>query len=147
MVQFTAIVSDPKTGKSYQTTITGHHANSLIGKKIGDEFDGIFVGLPGYKLVVRGGSDKDGFPMRKDLSGPRRKAILVAKSIGFRPKVAGIRRRRSLRGNTISPDIIQINLRISAHGSKPLEDAFKTKTDQPGGAAPAPAPPAPPKKG
>jgi small subunit ribosomal protein S6e len=142
MVQFTAIVSDPKSGKSYQTIISGHHANSLIGKKIGDEFDGIFVGLPGYKLVVRGGSDKDGFPMRRDLSGPRRKSLLVSKSTGFRPKVAGIRRRRSLRGNTISPDIIQINLRISAHGSKPLEDAFKAKGDQPAAAPAAPAPPA-----
>jgi len=127
MVQFTAVISDPKTGKSYQATVAGHHANSLIGKKIGDEFDGIFVGLPGYKLVVRGGSDKDGFPMRRDLPGPRRRAVLVSKSTGFNPGVKGIRRRRNFRGNTISPEIIQINLRISAHGSKPLEDAFKSK--------------------
>jgi small subunit ribosomal protein S6e len=137
MVQFTAVVSDPKSKKSYQTVVSGHHANSLIGKKIGDEFDGIFVGLPGYKLVVRGGSDKDGFPMRRDLPGPRRRSVLVSKSVGFNPGVKGIRRRRSLRGNTISPDIVQINLRISAHGSKPLEDAFKSKTDQTSPAAAA----------
>jgi small subunit ribosomal protein S6e len=139
MVQFTAVISDPKNGKSYQTVVSGHHANSLIGKKIGDEFDGIFVGLPGYKLVVRGGSDKEGFPMRRDLPGPRRRSVLVSKSTGFNPGVKGIRRRRNFRGNTISPDIIQINLRISAHGSKPLEDAFKTKTTEQG-AAPAAAP-------
>jgi small subunit ribosomal protein S6e len=136
MVQFTAVVSDPKNGKSYQTVVAGHHANSLIGKKIGDEFDGIFVGLPGYKLVVRGGSDKEGFPMRRDLPGPRRRAVLVSKSTGFRPDVKGIRRRRNLRGNTISPEIIQINLRISAHGSKPLEDAFKSKPAEQGAPAP-----------
>ncbi len=46
MVQFTAVISDPKSKKSYQTVVSGHHANSLIGTKIGDEFDGIFVGLP-----------------------------------------------------------------------------------------------------
>jgi len=144
MVQFTAVISDPKNGKSYQTVVSGHHANSLIGKKIGDEFDGIFVGLPGYKLVVKGGSDKEGFPMRRDLPGPRRRSVLVSKSTGFNPGVKGIRRRRNFRGNTISPDIIQINLRISAHGSKPLEDAFKTKTTEQG-AAPAAVPAAPKK--
>ena len=141
MVQFTAVISDTKTGKSYQTMVSGHHANSLIGKKIGDEFDGIFVGLPGYKLVVRGGSDKEGFPMRRDLPGPRRRAVLVSKSTGFNPGVKGVRRRRNFRGNTISPEIIQINLKISAHGSKPLEDAFKTKAAEPGApATPATAP-------
>ena len=137
MVQFTAVISDPKNGKSYQTVVSGHHANSLIGKKIGDEFDGIFVGLPGYKLVVRGGSDKDGFPMRRDLPGPRRRTILASKSTGYNPGVKGIRERRQFRGNTISPEIVQINLRISAHGSKPLEDAFKAKGE---GAASPPAP-------
>jgi len=139
MVQFTAVISDPKSGRSYQTVVSGHHANSLIGKKIGDEFDGIFVGLPGYKIVVKGGSDRDGFPMRRDLPGPRRRTVLVSKSTGFNPGVKGIRRRRNFRGNTISPEIIQINLRISAHGSKPLEDAFKTKPEpvtQPAAAVP-----------
>jgi len=145
MVQFTAVISDPKNGKSYQTVVAGHHANSLIGKKIGDEFDGIFVGLPGYKLVVRGGSDKEGFPMRRDLPGPRRRAVLVSKSTGFNPGVKGIRRRRNFRGNTISPEIIQINLRISAHGSKSLEDAFKTKTPEQGAPASAGAAAAPKK--
>ncbi|MGQ9582738.1 MAG: 30S ribosomal protein S6e [Thermoplasmatota archaeon] len=135
MVQFTAVISDPKTGKSYQTVVSGHHANSLIGKKIGDEFDGIFVGLPGYKLVVRGGSDRDGFPMRRDLPGPKRRRVLVSRSTGYRMDEPGVRRRRHLRGGTISPDIVQINLRISAHGSKPIEDALKAKGEQPQAAA------------
>ena len=131
MVQFTAVISDPKTGKSYQTVVSGHHANSLIGKKLGDEFDGIFVGLPGYKLVIRGGSDRDGFPMRRDLPGPKRRKVLVSRSAGYRMDERGVRRRRHLRGNTISPDIVQLNLRISAHGSKPIEDALKAKGEQP----------------
>lgn len=135
MVQFTAVISDPKTGKSYQTVVSGHHANSLIGKKIGDEFDGIFVGLPGYKLVVRGGSDRDGFPMRRDLPGPKRRRVLVSRSTGYRMDEPGVRRRRHLRGGAISPDIVQINLRISAHGSKPIEDALKAKGEQPKAAA------------
>jgi small subunit ribosomal protein S6e len=125
MAEFKAVISDPKSGKTYQAVVSGQHANSLVGKKIGDEFDGIFVSLPGYKLVVTGGSDKDGFPMRKELQGTRRRKLLISKSQGFRPKDKGVRRRKSVRGNTISTDTIQINMKITTYGSKPIEDALK----------------------
>ncbi len=125
MVDFKAVISDPKDGKSYQTMATGAHANSLIGKKIGDVVDGIFVGLPGYKLQISGGSDKDGFPMRKDLPGPRRRKILVSESIGFRAKEGGLRRRKNMRGNTISPDTLQINMKVIQHGIKPVSELVK----------------------
>ena len=125
MVEFKANISDPKSGKTYQTVVTGHYANSLVGKKIGEEFDGIFVSLPGFKLILTGGSDKDGFPMRPDLSGQRRKKILVSRSLGFKPKDDGVRRRKTFRGNVISPDIVQINMKITTHGSKKVEELIK----------------------
>jgi small subunit ribosomal protein S6e len=125
LVEFKANISDPKSGKTFQTMVSGHYANSLVGKKIGEEFDGIFVSLPGFKLVLTGGSDKDGFPMRPDLPGQRRKKLLVSKSLGFRPKDNGVRRRKTYRGNIISPDIVQINMKITTHGSKKVEDLIK----------------------
>src|SRR5207245_648479 len=69
MAEFKAVIADPKSGKAYKKDITGHYANALIGKKIGEDLDGLYVGLPGYKLQITGGSDKDGFPMRSDLPG------------------------------------------------------------------------------
>lgn len=125
LADFRAVISDPKDGKTYQTAVSGHHANSLIGKKIGDVVDGIFVGLPGYKLEIRGGSDKDGFPMRKDLPGPRRTKLLMSKSIGFNSKKGGLRRRKNVRGNTISPDTLQINMKVTQHGMKAVADLIK----------------------
>ncbi len=125
MVEFKAVVADPKTGKSYTRPITGHYVTSLIGRKIGEEIDGIFIGLPGYKMVITGGSDKDGVPMIGDLPGPRKKRILASKRTGFNPKREGERRRRTFRGNTISPDTVQINMKISHHGPRPLEEHFK----------------------
>ncbi len=139
MVDFIAVIADPKTGKSYQSQISGHHANSLIGKKIGDEFDGIFVNLPGYKLVVTGGTDKAGFAMRPDAEGGRLREVLTAESTGYKSRSRhknkhkklvheqGTRKRVNVRGNTITPEIAQINMRISSHGSKPIEDLFKEK--------------------
>lgn len=125
MVEFKAVINDVKSGKSYQVNVTGHHANSLIGRKIGDVVDGIFVGLPGYKLAITGGSDKDGFPMRKDLPGPRRTKILMSKGVGFRAAGEGVRVRKSVRGNTISPETVQINMKVKAAGSKSIEDLMK----------------------
>ena len=122
MVEFKAVISDPRDGKSYNKVIAGQHANSLIGKRIDETVDGIFVELPGYKLVLTGGSDKDGTPMRGDLPGPRRKRLLIAESTGFHPKDNGVRRRKMLRGNTVSPDTVQLNFRISAFGPRKLDE-------------------------
>lgn len=127
MVEFKAVISDPKNGKTYTRTIAGHYASALVGKKIGDDVDGLFLSLPGYKLKITGGSDKDGFPMRRDLPGPRRRPVLVSGGTGFHPKRRGLRRRKNLRGNTISADILQLNLKISQRGPKSIEDAFKEK--------------------
>ena len=82
MVEFKVVVNDGKHGKSHNILASGHHANSLIGKKIGDEVDGIFVSLPGYKLSITGGTDKNGFPMRKDLPGTSRRRLLLSHSQG-----------------------------------------------------------------
>ena len=129
MVEFKAVIADPKTGRCYSRDVSGHYANSLVGKRIGDEVDGIFVGLPGYKLVITGGTDRDGVPLRPDLPGPRRKRVLVTKSIGFKPKDKGVRRRKTFRGNTISPDTWQLNMKVIVHGPKSIEEAFKEKEE------------------
>jgi len=127
MVEFKAVINDAKTGKSFQVPVTGHHANSLIGKKIGDVVDGIFVGLPGYKLTITGGSDKDGFPMRKDLPGVKRRKLLLTRGVGFNSKEPGLRKRKSVRGNTISPDTIQLNMKVTGPGAKPIEELIKVE--------------------
>ncbi len=125
MANFKVVISDPKTGKSYQKEIMGTKANSLIGKKIGQEIDGVFVDLPGYKLKITGGTDKDGFPMRPNLQGAVRKKILLKGGVGFHPKRKGMRKRKMIRGNTISAEIVQINMKVVQYGPKAIEEAVK----------------------
>lgn len=120
MTEFKAIINNPKEGMTYQTIVKGHHANSLIGRKIGDEFDGIFVGLPGYKLRITGGSDRCGVPLKPGLPGKGKKRILLSKSVGFTPRRKGQRKKKTVRGNTISSEISQINMNIITFGSKDL---------------------------
>jgi small subunit ribosomal protein S6e len=127
MVEFKVVVNDIKNGKSHQVQVSGHHANSLIGKNIGDEVDGIFISLPGYKLKVTGGTDKNGFTMRKDFPGVGRRRLLLSKSQGFRPKERGLRKKKSVRGNTINQDIVQINMKVTKYSSKPIEKLIKVE--------------------
>jgi small subunit ribosomal protein S6e len=124
MVEFKAIVNDVKTGRSYNVAVSGHHANSLIGKSIGEIVDGIFVGLPGYKLKITGGSDGNGTPMRVDLPGPKRKKLLLSDGLGFRERYPGERKRVTIRGSAISSEIVQINLAITEYGPKSIEESF-----------------------
>jgi len=130
MVEFKAVISDTKSGKSYSTTVGGHQANSLIGKSIGDEVDGGFVNLPFYKLVITGGSDRAGFAMRKDIAGSRRMGVLVAKSIGFRKVEKGVRKKRTFCGRTISPEIVQINMKVTARGTKGIEELLAATPEE-----------------
>ena len=127
MVEFKVVVNDIKKGKSHQVQVSGHHANSLIGKKIGDEVDGIFISLPGYKLVLTGGTDKNGFSMRKDFPGIGRRRLLLSKSQGFKPTVHGLRKKKSVRGNTVNQDIVQINMKVTKYSSKPIDSLIKVE--------------------
>ena len=127
MVEFKVVVNDIKKGKSHQVQVSGHHANSLIGKKIGDEVDGIFISLPGYKLVLTGGTDKNGFSMRKDFPGVGRRRLLLSKSQGFKPKAHGLRKKKSVRGNTVNQDIVQINMKVTKYSSKPIDSLIKVE--------------------
>ena len=111
-------------GKTYQIEKDQKDA-PLAGKKIGDAFDAGFLGLSGYELQITGGSDKDGFPMRKDIEGMSRKRILIGKGTGLKTKIGGLKKRGSLRGNTIAADIVQINCKVSKEGEKPLYDILK----------------------
>ncbi len=126
------IVIGDKDGKSYQKEIAADKLNALLNLKIGDEFDGGVVDVPGYKLSISGGSDKDGFPMRKGVHGQGRKRILVAEGPGFNPAIKGMRRKKSIRGEVIAQDIAQINVKIVKAGAKPLAEIFgKTAAEAP----------------
>lgn len=109
MAKFKVSVSNPE-GKVQTVEVEGTQAQQLIGKKIGDEFEGSVLGLPD-SLKITGGSDKDGFPMRSDVHGGVRKAILMSGGTGFKAKARGERRRKTIRGNVITDDIVQVNLK------------------------------------
>jgi small subunit ribosomal protein S6e len=126
MVEFRVVISDPKTGKARQVEVSGAKATKFIGKQIGSEIDGEAVGLTGYKLVITGGSDRNGLPMRRDLPGGKRYRVLLAGGTGYNPKRKGRRDRKGLRGREITIETGQINVKIVEYGPKTVEELLGT---------------------
>lgn len=112
MVKFKVIVSDPEDGTSKTVELEDARAVSLIGKKIGDIIDGAILGLSGCKVQITGGSDRDGFPMRPNVHGGVRRKVVLSGGVGFNPEQRGQRRRKMVRGNVITDEIVQLNMKI-----------------------------------
>jgi len=122
---FKLVISEGEN--SHQLEVEAAESKKLIGLKIGDKFDASMVGLKGYTLKITGGSDKNGFPMKKDVEGPRRIKSLLSGGVGFNPKRDGQRRRKTVRGNTISDDIVQINAIVDQKGEKNIDELLKSE--------------------
>ncbi|MFH1307785.1 MAG: S6e family ribosomal protein [archaeon] len=123
-------------GKTYKLELD----NELLeGRKIGEKLDGkeINSDLAGYELEITGTSDLAGFPGLKQEEGPNLRKVLLSYGPGMHTKPRregkkgrntnpkGLRLKKTVRGNQISKDTIQINIKVIKAGSKKLEDIFK----------------------
>ena len=125
---FKLVISEGQ--KSHQIEVEQAQTRRLIGLGIGDEIDASLVGLNGYKLKITGGSDKNGFPMKKDVEGPRRIRSLISGGVGFNPQRDGQRRRKTIRGNAISEDIVQINAIVTEKGKKSIDELLGANNEE-----------------
>lgn len=121
MPKFKIIISDPETGTSKTVELEETRTLPLIGKRIGDVVDGSIVDLFGHKIQIMGGSDKDGFPMRPNVHGGVRRKVMLSGGVGFNPMNEGARRRKTIRGNVITDEIVQINMKIIEKPKRPKE--------------------------
>ena len=133
MANFKITISDKK-GKSIVKELKDNDANPLIGLLVGQETDASLVGLEG-NLKITGGSDKSGVPMRQDILGGARKRVLISKGVGLQNTEKGLRKRKLLRGNTISEEIYQINTKfdgeIKLEEPKKEEDKVEAPKEKP----------------
>lgn len=133
MATFKVNISDAK-GKSISQELKDSDAIPLLGLQLGDEADAAVVGLSGT-LVLTGGSDKSGVPMRGDVHGAARKHVLMSKGIGLQATERGQRVRKLMRGNTVSEEIYQINCRFDGEfpAEEKAEDAAAEGDESSGG--------------
>ena len=130
MAKFKVIVSDPENGTSKVVELEETRAVPFIGRKIGETVDGAVVDLPAHKLQIMGGSDRDGVPMRPNVHGGVRRNVVLSGGVGFNPQDKGQRRRKTVRGNVITDDIVQINTKITEKPKKPAESKIEQATTE-----------------
>ena len=137
-----------KEGKTYKLE---SESQALVGKELHGTIQGKDVSpdLEGYEFEIRGASDKAGFTAMSSVEGSGRSKALLSYEKGMknRPKYEnkkkrsdrkpkGLRLRKTVRGKVISPDITQINLKVSKQGTKTLKEIFSPKEDTPTKEAP-----------
>ncbi len=123
MVDFRLVMNDTKSGKAHQKTLSAEDSKKFIGMKIGDKFKGELFDAAGYEFQITGGSDIAGFPMRGDISIPRKK-ILAVSGIGVKKKDKGVKQRKTVAGNMIHENSAQINSIVLKMGAKPMAELF-----------------------
>ena len=125
-----------KTGKTYKLE---SETEELFGKELHNTVSGkdISSDLEGYEFEITGASDNAGFPSHEGASGIGLKKLLLTYGKGMHkrprregkkklsnPKPDGLRMRKTVRGKVLSPDIVQINLKVLKEGKKALSEIF-----------------------
>lgn len=110
-------------GKSWKVELDNE---TFVGKQVGEAVKGeeIKPELSGYELEITGGSDNAGFPLKKEVEGVALKRVLLTKGWGMRDNTEGMRRRKTVRGKSITLNASQINLSVKKAGSKSLAEIF-----------------------
>jgi len=89
-------------------------AEEVQGEHLGDEFKG-------YVFKITGGNDKEGFPMRQGVLVSKRVRLLLRRGMPcYKPKRKGERRRKSVRGCIVGPDIAVLSLVVVKRGPQDL---------------------------
>jgi len=133
-----------KEGKEKGRTVHIESNADLSGMKIGDTVKGEVIDhkLHGYEFEITGASDLAGFPHLKEIEGAQLRKMLLKYGKGMRYKTKGLKKKKSVRGDTISADTFQVNLVAKKLSSKSFEELFgppKVKEKKPAAEQAVPA--------
>lgn len=89
-------------------------SQEVSGEDLGDEF-------AGYVFKITGGNDKQGFAMKQGVLTNNRVRLLLAEGAScYRTRRVGERKRKSVRGCIVGPDLSVLNLVIVKKGDNEL---------------------------
>jgi small subunit ribosomal protein S6e len=75
----------------------------------------------GYVFKITGGNDAQGFPMKQGVLLSRRVRLLLTKGAScYRSRRTGERKRKSVRGCIVGPDLAVLNLSVVKVGTTPI---------------------------
>jgi len=89
-------------------------STEVPGDSLGDEFKG-------YVFRIAGGNDKQGFPMKQGILCNHRVRLLFKKGMScYRERRKGCRKRKSVRGCVVGPDLATLSLILVKKGDQEL---------------------------
>merc|ERR1719484_210889 len=89
-------------------------AHEVAGDSLGDEFKG-------YVFRISGGNDKQGFPMKQGILVNHRVRLLFKKGMScYRERRSGCRKRKSVRGCIVGPDLAVLALVLVKKGAEEI---------------------------
>jgi len=89
-------------------------STEVPGDSVGDEFKG-------YVFRISGGNDKQGFPMKQGILFNQRVMLLLSKGHScYRPRRTGERKRKSVRGCIVGPDLSVLSLVVVKQGEQDI---------------------------
>ncbi|KAK2461127.1 hypothetical protein APHAL10511_006654 [Amanita phalloides] len=117
-------IANPATGcqklididdeKRYRAFMEKRISQEVPGDSLGDEWKG-------YIFRITGGNDKQGFPMKQGVLLPHRVRLLLADGHScYRIRRTGERKRKSVRGCIVGPDIAVLSLVIVKQGDNDI---------------------------
>merc|ERR1711935_93336 len=101
-------------GKKLMPFFDKRMASEVSGDSLGDEFKG-------YIFRVTGGNDKQGFPMKQGILCNNRVKLLFKKGMScYRERRSGCRKRKSVRGCIVGPDLAVLSLVVAKKGAEDI---------------------------
>jgi len=124
-------ISNPTTGQNLPLVVDDDKKLlAFYGKKMGQEVDANILGdnWKGYILKITGGNDKDGFAMKQGILIQGRTRLLMSEGHStYRPRRAGERKKKSVRGCIVGPDISALALAVVKQGETQIEGLTNEK--------------------
>jgi small subunit ribosomal protein S6e len=118
-------ISNPTTGQNLPLVVDQDKILlNFYGKKMGQEVDASVLGdqWKGYILKITGGNDKDGFTMKQGILIQGRTRLLMSEGHStYRPRRSGERKKKSVRGCIVGPDISALALTVVKQGEAQIE--------------------------
>jgi small subunit ribosomal protein S6e len=113
-------IANPATGQQKTVNLDEERRFRIFfDKKIAQEVEADSIGdeFKGYIVRITGGNDKQGFPMKQGVLLPHRVRLLLADGHScYRTRRNGERKRKSVRGCIVGPDIAVLSLVIVKQG-------------------------------
>jgi len=117
-------ISNPATGAQKKIEIDDENRLQLfMDRRMAEEIPGDSLGeqFKGYVFKITGGNDQQGFPMRQGVLVNKRVKLLLRRGMPcYKAKRKGERRRKTVRGCIVGPDIAALSLAIIKRGEQDL---------------------------